>query len=178
MCKHLFVVVATHDDAPGDELRRSSRNETLAITFLLGGSVLGFAGWLVMARALSFSSSVISATVMVAGGWIIGVTLLWISPQWRLWDKVIGTLLLPGGYLLAVGVFVWQFVPVLSSTGYGCSTSISPPGPTHCTPAIEHSSTFGSPTTLAPTLALLALTVLIPTVTAMRLNDKRRVLAP
>lgn len=30
-------------------------------------------------------------------GWIVGVVLLWISPRWRLSDKLLGTLIWPGG---------------------------------------------------------------------------------
>ncbi|MFF9607698.1 hypothetical protein ACF1GY_36475 [Streptomyces sp. NPDC014684] len=37
-------------------------------------------------------------------GWLVGVLLLWASDQWRLRDKVIGTVLIPGG--LAVPIFL------------------------------------------------------------------------
>jgi uncharacterized membrane protein len=42
-------------------------------------------------------------------GWLVGVVLLWVSSSWRVKDKVIGTLLVPGGLalplvLLLVGV--------------------------------------------------------------------------
>jgi hypothetical protein len=40
-------------------------------------------------------------------GWIVGVALLWSSRIWTLRDKLIGTLLLPGG--LATAVFVLAF---------------------------------------------------------------------
>lgn len=30
-------------------------------------------------------------------GWLVGVVLLWASPAWRIRDKVIGTLVIPGG---------------------------------------------------------------------------------
>jgi hypothetical protein len=37
-------------------------------------------------------------------GWFVGVVLLWVSPFWRLSDKVIGTLLLPGGFAGSVAM--------------------------------------------------------------------------
>ncbi len=48
-------------------------------------------------------------------GWFIGVVLLWSSRVWTLRDKLIGTLVLPGG--LATPAFVFTFVA--ASTGSG-----------------------------------------------------------
>jgi len=46
----------------------------------------------------------IFALVLLLFMWPIGVVLLWISPAWRMRDKIIGTLLPPGGYWgLALG---------------------------------------------------------------------------
>jgi hypothetical protein len=45
-------------------------------------------------------------------GWLIGVVMLWVSSAWRVKDKVIGTLLVPGGLLLPlVLLFVGGFAP-------------------------------------------------------------------
>lgn len=41
----------------------------------------------------------VAAVVLLPFVWPIGVILLWISPAWKLRDKLIGTLLPPGGYL-------------------------------------------------------------------------------
>lgn len=35
--------------------------------------------------------------ILFSVGWFVGVMLLWRSPVWRLRDKLIGTLVLPGG---------------------------------------------------------------------------------
>ena len=35
-------------------------------------------------------------------GWFVGVALLWLSPTWRLRDKILGTLVFPGGLPFAV----------------------------------------------------------------------------
>jgi HAAS domain-containing protein len=40
----------------------------------------------------------ISAVVLLPFIWIVGVILLWWSPAWKVRDKIIGTLLVPGGY--------------------------------------------------------------------------------
>jgi HAAS domain-containing protein len=40
----------------------------------------------------------IAAIILLILAWPVGVVLLWISPAWKLVDKLIGTLLPPGGY--------------------------------------------------------------------------------
>jgi len=37
-------------------------------------------------------------------GWVVGAVLLWISPRWRLADKLLGTVVWPGGLLLILYV--------------------------------------------------------------------------
>jgi hypothetical protein len=50
-------------------------------------------------------------------GWLIGVVMLWVSSAWRVKDKVIGTLLVPGGLLLPlVLLFVGAEAPFSSQT--------------------------------------------------------------
>ena len=39
-------------------------------------------------------------------GWFVGVVLLWVSDAWETRDKVIGTLLVPGGLLTPLGLVV------------------------------------------------------------------------
>jgi hypothetical protein len=46
----------------------------------------------------------IAAVILVPFFWPIGVILLWMSPAWKVRDKLIGTLLPPGGYM-GVGIF-------------------------------------------------------------------------
>ena len=65
----------------------------------------GAAGW---RRPRSCSCS--SAACIGGFGWLVGVVLLWMSDVWRVRDKLIGTLVLPGGLafpaVLLVGVGV------------------------------------------------------------------------
>src|SRR5258706_2632573 len=44
---------------------------------------------------------------LFAVGWLIGVALLWSSPTWRVRDKLLGTLVLPGG--LPMGALLATF---------------------------------------------------------------------
>lgn len=61
-------------------------------------------------------------------GWIVGVILLWVSDTWRTRDKLLGTLLLPGGLAAAAALSLFSFSTVtpqcvLSSSGDGiCPT--------------------------------------------------------
>jgi hypothetical protein len=54
---------------------------------------------------------VITVALLLAGGllagigWIVGVVMLWSSPRWRLSDKLLGTLVWPGGLLAVVVLF-------------------------------------------------------------------------
>jgi uncharacterized membrane protein len=79
-------------EAAGDEGFKTSTSrwvEILAIIFLVPGSVL-----------LPFV------------GWVIGVILLWASSVWTVRDKIIGTLIVPGGLL----------APVVIAMSTACST--------------------------------------------------------
>ena len=59
-------------------------------------------------------------------GWLVGLFLLWTSPRWRTKDKVLATVLYPGGML--VGAFIavlplymagWRSRPTARATGVG-----------------------------------------------------------
>ncbi len=64
------------------------------------------------------------AVILVPFFWPIGVILLWISPAWHWRDKVIGTLVPPGGYL---GVSILALVAA-SSRSSGCITMTNAAG--------------------------------------------------
>ena len=46
----------------------------------------------------------VAAVILVPFFWPIGVILLWMSPAWKVRDKLIGTFLPPGGYM-GIGIF-------------------------------------------------------------------------
>jgi hypothetical protein len=71
--------------------------------------------------------------VALAGvGWIAGVVLLWISPRWRLSDKLLGTLIWPGG--LAAALLLPGIALGAGTSASTCSGSSGPGQPTtmHC----------------------------------------------
>lgn len=94
-------------------------------------------------------------------GWIAGLILLWSSSLWTTRDKLIGTLILPGG--LAAAVFMTWF-GVGTSTQACVSTN---GGPESCT---------GGPSTATEVLgiALLVVTLLAPIVTSIYLARRAR----
>jgi hypothetical protein len=51
---------------------------------------------------LTIALLLVGGVVLAGAGWIAGVVLLWTSKIWTTRDKVIGTLVLPGGLLSAV----------------------------------------------------------------------------
>ena len=63
----------------------------------------------------------IAAVVLLPLFWPIGVILLWVSPAWNVRDKVIGTLLPPGGYW---GVLLFGATFATAHTTGGCVTVI------------------------------------------------------
>ncbi|ADB50399.1 HAAS signaling domain-containing protein [Conexibacter woesei] len=57
-------------------------------------------------------------------GWFAGVVLLWTSDAWTTKDKLIGTFVLPGGYV----ALVWVTLMGGSSSDQACVTSVGPTG--------------------------------------------------
>ena len=66
----------------------------------------------------------IGGVVVPVLGWIVGVVLLWVSDAWNTRDKVLGTLILPGGLLVPLGFLV------LGSSDGACVEIMSGNGPT------------------------------------------------
>lgn len=81
-------------------------------------------------------------------GWIVGVGFLWTSERWGFRDKLIGTLVLPGG-LLPLMLLVTRPVGT-----YGCDSHGGPGSPT-----ITHCTTNGL--VLAPAVAVPLFIVLL-----------------
>ncbi len=67
------IAAAARIDAPPHRPRISTRDIITILLLLIGGLVLPFIGW------------------------IIGVVMLWTSDAWRVRDKILATLLVPGG---------------------------------------------------------------------------------
>ena len=107
----------------------------------------------------------IGGVILPVLGWFIGIVLLWISDAWSTRDKLVGTLLFPGGLLLPVAL------GVLASESSGCGTVVTPqlsPQPnasTDCPPADG---------TGLWEVALVVMLVLVPLVTTVYLARRMR----
>ncbi|HEY4976242.1 MAG TPA: hypothetical protein VII05_02670 [Gaiellaceae bacterium] len=128
-------------------LARAGLNEWLAIPFLLIG---GF---------------------IFVVGWFVGVVLLWSSRVWTVRDKLIGTLLVPGG--LATGVFLMTFAATTTSGGscsYSTTTTVGPHGAKAVDTASQCTDSGGGINYF--TLVLLVLLVALPILTAIYLGRR------
>ncbi len=47
---------------------------------------------------------VVGSLVLPVAGWLVGLVLLWRSPTWGVGDKLLGTLIWPGGLLLPLAL--------------------------------------------------------------------------
>jgi hypothetical protein len=103
-------------------------------------------------------------------GWVVGVILLWISEAWNLRDKLIGTLLLPGG--LAFPAFLALFATSSGAcVSQGVGVPAGQPGPSPVVSACP-----GGPSALHQVLVnagVIAL-ILIPIATAVYLGLRLR----
>ncbi len=117
-------------------------------------------------------------------GWFIGVVLLWMSPRWTARDKLLGTLVWPGGLLApALLVAAAAAAGLLATSVTTCTTGgaiVAPLGssqettqpPAHCTT----SGGIGLPPWLVITLSLILLILAVagPLWTASRLLRRAR----
>jgi hypothetical protein len=79
----------------------------------------------------------IGGVVLPVLGWLVGVTLLWISDAWTTRDKLIGTLVLPGGLLVPLGF------GVLASGSGACVEISSGGGPTTAQNCVDEAGGSG-----------------------------------
>lgn len=108
--------------------------------------------------------------LVVGIGWLAGVVLLWASPRWRTSDKVLGTLIWPGG-LAGVLVFLVGAVGLAASSG-SCASAAVLGAPMNVAASC---STFGMgwlPGALA--ISILGIAILAPIVVAIRLLRRAR----
>lgn len=116
----------------------------------------------------------IGGIVIPVIGWLVGVALLWVSPRWSRSDKLIGTLVWPGGLLAPVVLLAMAGlaagVPTSVCTSSASSASSASVASSAGTLASSCTSS-STPTWLIATIAvvLLALAVGGPIFTAIRL---------
>ena len=98
-------------------------------------------------------------------GWFAGVYLLWSSATWRLRDKLLATLLPPGGLALPTVLLG----DLLTASSTACTGSGGPGLPT-----VTHCTTNGSVLPLPAGIALLVVSLVAPLVVAVHLDRARR----
>lgn len=119
------IVAAANGDREGPV--SSTRMETAAIVLLLAGGFL----WGV--------------------GWLVGVVLLWSSSLWTRRDKLLGTLVVPGG--LATGLFLLSIAAIDGGgrvcTSFGSAFRVGPHSPTPAvSTAVGRMTCTGGPSTV------------------------------
>jgi uncharacterized membrane protein len=109
-------------------------------------------GWMEVA-ALVFL--LIGGLIIPMFGWIIGVVLLWVSNAWNVRDKIIGTVFVPGGLVLPIGLALFSSSvaggtcgPVISGSGRAITAAHAateaPPRTTSASSRCLPSSSFRS----------------------------------
>lgn len=88
-------------------------------------------------------------------GWLVGAYLLWTSRVWSVRDKLLGTLVVPGG---------WIWVPVVLVAGASVQTCAGTSTVTRCTGSATSAGAWG----------LLAAAVVLPLITSIVLTVHAR----
>jgi hypothetical protein len=102
----------------------------------------------------------IGGLILPVLGWFIGVVLLWVSDAWSTRDKLIGTLVVPGGLLLPLGLGLG--LGFMAGGASGCETAVG----TECPPDSGESNTWN--------IALLVVLLLAPLVSVVYLARHMR----
>lgn len=71
-------------------------------------------------EGIAIAALLVGGVVVPVLGWILGVILLWASSVWSVRDKILGTLVLPGGFV-APAYFAFFAVGVSRCVGGSCS---------------------------------------------------------
>jgi len=95
------------------------------------------AGWL---ELLAIPLLLVGGVVIPVAGWVLGAVLLWLSRCWSVRDKLLATLLVPGGLLAAV-VLPFYGTSVETCSGPGTitnqQTNVVTRIPEHCTGGVS-----------------------------------------
>lgn len=127
-------IVETAGDAPDDARIRKALDDLgdpATVAYNATRDDLAFApeggflesrwGGVLTVLALAFGGILIPVV-----GWIAGVAMLWLSKGWTKGEKILGTLVLPGGFvglLLTAGLPVWLFTASIGSCETTSDTS-------------------------------------------------------
>ena len=108
-------------------------------------------------------------------GWLVGLILLWSSRLWTTRDKIIGTLIVPGG-IASVFVIVLAGADIETTSCSGQAIGVNVVTGKSVGHATVHCTTTGGPSTITTVLqiALVALFIIGPIITAIYLARRAR----
>jgi hypothetical protein len=119
----------------------------------------------------SWSMEIAAVVLLLVGGflagvgWVVGLVLLWSSRRWTVADKLLGSLLIPGGLVvpaLAMGGALFATTETCSSE----SATVGQPEVVHCS--------GGGGVAPAVGITLVVLLVIVPILTAVHLIRRAR----
>jgi hypothetical protein len=117
----------------------------------------------------------VGALVLTPFLWPIGVILLWVSSSWNTRDKLIGTLVPPGGYLGLVFLPSRALIPVGGGSGSVCTQSNDATGQPIGSVVCQHFGPAGPPGWVSLLAVLLVVLLLVlPLLTAIYLGVRLR----
>jgi hypothetical protein len=106
----------------------------------------------------------IGGIVVPVVGWFVGAALLWVSDAWSTKDKLVGTLLFPGGLLVPAALLL------LSTESSGCGTVVDPQlAPQHGVPSCPPSDG-----THVWEILLVAMLIVVPLAAVVYLTRRLR----
>jgi uncharacterized membrane protein len=128
-------------------------------------------GWLEIGALILL---LIGGLVIPFFGWVIGVVLLWVSNAWNVRDKIIGTLVVPGG----LGLSLFLLLYAASSSGGGGSLGtlceVDPTSGREFNCSSQASSSTGVGFTDVLGILLLIAVVIAPVITTAYLGYRLR----
>ncbi|MDX6551180.1 MAG: hypothetical protein QOJ31_1864 [Gaiellales bacterium] len=120
------------------------------------------AGWL---EWLTIPLLLLGGIVIPVVGWVIGLVFLWLSRAWTVRDKILATLLVPGGLLPAVYLVAAPITMQTCTGSTGTRNGRTVETGMHCTGGHSTAATIAL-------IALFALLVVAPIYTAVRLGRR------
>ena len=158
------IVEAREALDPEDEVGLLAILDALGDPEAIGEEALGAAPGTAPPRSDLFVPWLVLLGGFVFGvGWLVGIILLWSSATWRLRDKLLATLVVPGGLLFPV------LLLGMGGAATACTGSGGPGLPT-----VTHCTTHGFVLPLPLGIAVLLVTVLGPFLVAVHLDRVRR----
>jgi hypothetical protein len=108
---------------------------------------------------LAILGLLIGGIIVPVVGWLVGVALLWISPRWKAGDKLLATLVWPGGLLAPLVTFFLLGATALFAVGSVCTQDPSVTGITASGRTVTEHASSGVHCTPQPVPPWLAITL-------------------